>query len=59
MPLIVVKSQVKDLAVIEEKHFNVSEDFYKRLEEKVKQLIQEACQRAKENSRSTVMGRDV
>ncbi len=38
---------------------NISADFYERLEEKVRSLISEACRRAKENGRKTVMGKDV
>ena len=38
---------------------NISADFMDRLDEKVKQMIIEACQRAKENNRKTVMGRDI
>ena len=38
---------------------SISEDFLDRLDEKVKQLILQALQRAKENNRRTVMGRDL
>lgn len=56
---VIVKSQVKDLAKIDNKPLSVSEEFYNALEEKNKQMIQEACKRAKQNSRNTVMARDL
>lgn len=56
---IIVKSQVKEHAKLDEKPLSVAEEFYKALEEKNKQLIQEACKRAKLNSRNTVMARDL
>ena len=56
---LVVVSQIKNIAKIEEKPLNVSADFYEALNEKVKEIIEKACRRAKLNSRSTVMGKDV
>ncbi|MBI2650610.1 hypothetical protein HYX04_04815 [Candidatus Woesearchaeota archaeon] len=56
---VIVKSQVKELAKIDSKPLSVAEEFYKALEEKNKQLIQEACKRAKLNSRNTLMARDL
>ena len=56
---IIVKSQVKDLAKIEGKALSVAEEFYKALEEKVKKTIEDACKRAKQNSRNTIMARDL
>lgn len=56
---LIVRFQVKEAAQIDGKKINVSEDFYTELEKKVKVLIDEACKRAKQNSRNTVMGRDV
>jgi len=38
---------------------NMSGDFMDKLDEKVKQLILDAINRAKDNSRRTVMGKDV
>ncbi len=38
---------------------NVSKDFYTELESKVKDVISKACNRAKRNNRTTVMGKDV
>jgi len=37
----------------------IADDFLPALDYKVKQLILDAAKRAKENSRKTVMGRDV
>jgi len=56
---LVVVSQIKNIAKIEDKPLNVSADFYDALNEKVKEIIEKACKRAKLNSRSTVMGKDV
>ena len=56
---VIVKSQVKELAKIENKPLSVAEEFYAALEEKSKKLVEEACKRAKQNSRNTVMARDL
>ena len=56
---VIVKSQVKELAKIDGKELSVAEEFYKALEEKNKILIEEACKRAKLNSRNTIMARDL
>ena len=56
---IIVRSQVKELAKIEEKALNISSDFYVALDDKVKKIVEDSCKRAKLNSRNTVMGKDV
>ena len=56
---VIVKSQVKELAKLDGKSLSVSEEFYKELEEEVKRSIEKACKRAKQNSRNTVMARDL
>ena len=56
---IITKSQVKQHAKFDGKQLSVSEEFYNALDEKVKKLIEEACKRAKQNSRNTVMARDL
>ena len=56
---VVVKSQVKEHAKLDNKPLSVSEEFYKALEEKIKKEIETACKRAKLNSRNTVMARDL
>ena len=56
---IIVKSQVKEHAKIDGKPLSVAEEFYRALEEKNRQLVQDACKRAKLNSRNTVMARDL
>ena len=56
---LIVKSQVKEFAKIDGKELSVAEEFYTALEEKNKKLIEEACKRAKLNSRNTVMARDL
>ncbi len=54
---VIVKSQVKELAKIDGKQLSVAEEFYKALEEKVKKSIEDACKRARQNSRDTIMAR--
>jgi histone H3/H4 len=56
---VIVKSQVKELAKIDNKSLSVAEEFYKALEEKVRKDVEIACKRAKQNSRNTVMARDL
>ncbi|MDP7263017.1 MAG: DUF1931 domain-containing protein [Candidatus Woesearchaeota archaeon] len=56
---LVVRSQIKNYAKVDEKALNVTEDFYSALNKKVEDLIVESCKRAKMNNRNTVMGRDV
>ncbi len=58
--MITVRTQVKE--ILKESGIgvdNISNDFMDKLDEKVKQLILEAVNRAKENGRKTVMGKDV
>lgn len=56
---LVVRTQIKDLAKIDEKQLNVSTDFYTELNKKVEETIKKACSRAKANGRTTIMGKDV
>lgn len=56
--MIIIRTQIKEI-VKECGINNISEDFTERLDSKVKQVIQEACRRAKDNSRRTVMGKDI
>lgn len=56
---LVVRSQIKQYAKVDEKPLNISTDFFDELNKKVESLIKEACQRAKANNRNTVMGRDI
>ncbi|HLC82128.1 MAG TPA: DUF1931 domain-containing protein [Candidatus Nanoarchaeia archaeon] len=58
--MLVVRTQVKE--ILQESGIgidNLSADFMDKLDQKVKRLILEAVNRAKENSRKTVMGKDV
>ncbi len=56
---LVVRSNIKDYAKVNDRPLNVSADFYAKLNEKVITIIKEACKRAKENNRNTVMGKDL
>ena len=57
--MVVIKAKIKEFAKYEDKKLNVSGEFADALNEKVKSLIEEACRRAKENNRNTVMKKDV
>ncbi len=57
--MVVVKAKIKELAKYDDKKLNVSGEFADALNEKVKALIEEACRRAKENNRNTVMKKDL
>ena len=57
--LVVVKAKIKELAVMEGKPLNVAGDVADALNAKVVALIQEACKRAKENGRNTLMAKDL
>ena len=56
---LVVRSNIKHYARFNDRALNVSTDFYNKLNEKVADLIKDACKRAKENSQNTVMGKDL
>ena len=56
---LIVKSNIGEYAKVDGKRLNVSEDFYARLQEKVEILIKDACARATQNGRNTVMGKDL
>lgn len=58
--MLTVRTQIKEILIesglgVE----NLSADFMEKLDEKVKQLVLDAVRRAKENSRRTVMGKDI
>ena len=56
---LVVRSNIKNYAKVNERALNVSTDFYEKLNQKIILIIKEACTRAKENNRNTVMGKDL
>lgn len=58
--MLIIKSQIKE--VVKETGTNidnVSADFADKLNEKATELLKEACRRAKENGRKTVMAKDL
>lgn len=60
MQPVVVRSQIKEIAKNSDYAIdNISGDFADKLNEKVTAMITEACRRAHENQRKTVMGRDL
>lgn len=56
---LVVASRVKELAKHDERQLNVASDFSDELTKKVEQLIDDACKRAVQNGRTTVMPKDL
>lgn len=56
---LIVRSNMKSYARVNERPLNISTDFYEKLNEKVISLVKDACRRAKENNRNTVMGKDI
>jgi len=58
---LVVRSRLKEVVLKygKNKVRNMSEDFAKRLSEKVEVLIADAVKRAEENKRATVQSRDL
>ncbi len=64
MGLVVVKSQITGIVqeINKKKNYkinNVTADFSDSLDKKVRKLIEDAMERAHENNRKTLMGRDV
>ncbi|NQV08427.1 DUF1931 domain-containing protein [Candidatus Woesearchaeota archaeon] len=57
--MIVVKAKIKQYAKLGDKSLRVSEDFADALDEKVKEMVSNACARALKNSRTTIMPRDI
>ena len=53
--MLIVKAKIKDVAG----DYSVAADFADKLNAVVTDLIKKACERAKENGRKTVMGRDI
>ncbi len=56
---LIVRSNIKQHTKLGDKTLNVSGDFADKLNKKVEDLIREACQRAKDNGRNTVMAKDL
>lgn len=56
---LVVKAKIYDFAKYEGKPLNVTGDFAEALSKKVVQLIEDACRRAKQNGRNTIMPKDL
>ncbi len=56
--MLVVKAKIKDVAK-EFGDFSIAGDFADKLDEKVRQLIKDATDRAAANNRKTVMARDL
>ena len=55
---LVVRTQVKEI-LREQGIHNMSADFMDTLDEHVKEVVLKSVKRAKDNTRRTVMGRDV
>ena len=57
--MLIVKPKIREAAELDGKYFNIASDFESALDDKVKQVIRKACERARENGRNTVMPRDL
>ncbi|MBS3109119.1 DUF1931 domain-containing protein [Candidatus Woesearchaeota archaeon] len=57
--MLIVKSNIKEATTYQGKAYNVSSDFADALDAKVKEMIQDACRRAGQNNRHTIMPRDL
>ena len=57
MEALVVKSKVRELA--KKKKMNLGGDAVQALTKEVSRLVERAAERAKENRRSTIKGRDI
>ncbi len=53
--MLIVKAKIRDVAG----ELSVASDFADALNQKVEQLVQDACKRAAANSRRTVMAKDL
>jgi histone H3/H4 len=56
---LIVKSNLKEAATVDGKSLNISGDFADTLNAKVQALVKDACRRATDNGRSTVMAKDL
>jgi|TARA_B100001971_G_C17996157_1_gene434853 histone H3/H4 len=56
---LIVKAKIKEFAKHGENSLNVSGDLADALNTKIEELIKDACRRAKENGRNTVMAKDL
>ena len=56
---LVVKAKIYEFAKYEGKVLNVTGDFAETLSKKVAVMIEDACRRAKQNGRNTVMPKDL
>ena len=56
---IIVKAKIKEYAKVDGQLLNVTGDFHEALAKKVIQMIEDAANRAKANSRNTVMQKDL
>ena len=57
--MLIVKSKINEAAELDGKNYNISSDFADALDAKVRQLVKDACRRANENGRNTLMPRDI
>ncbi len=58
--MLIVKAQIKDAVKASGYELdNVSADFAEKLNNKAMELVKDACRRAKENGRKTVMAKDL
>ncbi|HII17203.1 TPA: hypothetical protein HA361_04780 [Candidatus Woesearchaeota archaeon] len=58
---VIVRSHIKRVVsqISPERKLSISEEFYLSLSKEVERVIKRACERARANNRTTLMGRDV
>ena len=56
---IIVKGKILDEVSRSEKNIRVSKDVFEQIERKIVMMLNEGIKRAKDNNRSTLMGRDI
>ena len=56
---LIVKAKLKEVAKDDKGALNVAGDFADKLNEKAEALVKDACSRARDNGRSTVMAKDL
>lgn len=57
--MLIVKAQIKESVKASGYDLDVSADFAEKLNQKALELLREACRRAKDNGRKTIMAKDL
>ncbi len=57
--MLIIKAQIKEAVKASGYDLDVAADLAEKLNEKALEMVKDACRRAKENGRKTVMARDL